>query len=236
MTSRGRGRFLWSLLASVLLHIFTWVAVPWSAYLSSFRNAQTEDETLTVSLPSILIERRAVTQLQRRPNIARVPGPKPKLPILQAPQRLVSEPPRSASLLLPPEWGKQDYGNKAATDVKVWLDWTKQSAEFVPRVMLWQMQAPEAYMRQPSLEDAVQDVLASLHAQGAKVYASKAQRVCRGHRQGWFFSYLNPSGDPPVRVEETLFAAGDTIFRATYVRPVDQPEDTPAREALNTLC
>jgi hypothetical protein len=118
----------------------------------------------------------------------------------------------------------------------VWLDWTKQSANFVPRVMLWQMQAVEPYMRRPSLQDAVQNVLSSLRAGNAKVYTSKAQRVCGGERPGWFFSYLKPSGDPPLYVEETLFAASETIYRATYVRPADQPEDTKAREALNTLC
>jgi hypothetical protein len=234
-----RGRLLWSLLASAMLHIVTLAAVTWSAHLSFLRNVQTEDATLMVSSSPIRIERRTVPQpqSQARPNIARVSQPKPQpLKPQRQPQRMVSAPSQKASLSLPPDWAKQDYGNKAATDVKVWLDWTKQSATFVPRVMLWQMQAVEPYMRQPSLQDAVQDVLISLRAGDAKLYSSKAQRVCGGERPGWFFSYLKPSGDPPLHVEETLFAAGETIYRATYVRPADQPEDTKAREALNTLC
>jgi hypothetical protein len=209
-----RGRLLCSLFASAIIHIFTLAAVPWFAHRSFPRNVQAEDATIMVSSSPVRIERRTV-------RFAR---------------RMVSMRPQKASLSLPPLWAKQDYGNKAATDVEVWLDWTKQSANFVPRVMLWQMQAVEPYMRQPSLQDAVHDVLTSLRAGDAKVHTSKAQRVCGGERPGWFFSYLKPSGDPPLRVEETLFAVGETIYRATYVRPADQPEDTKAREALNTLC
>jgi hypothetical protein len=145
-------------------------------------------------------------------------------------------PPQPASLSLPPGWEKQDYGNKAATDTTLWLDWTKQSGPLVPRVFLWQRKAVAGYMRRPSLQDAVQDVLASLRSANAKVYASKAQRVCSGKRQGWFFSYVKPWDDPPAHFDETLFMAGDTIYRATYIRADDQPEDTKTREGLNTLC
>jgi hypothetical protein len=98
------------------------------------------------------------------------------------------------------------------------------------------MKAIAGYMRGPSLQDAVQDVLASLRARDAKVYISKAQRVCSGRRPGWFFSYVKPSEDRPLHYDETLFMAGDTIYRATYIRRDDQPEDTKTREGLNTLC
>ena len=242
-----RGRLLWSLLASVILHIFTWAAVTWSGHLSFLRNIQTEEprETLMVSSSSIRIERRTVPQPQRRPNVARVPQPKPQPPKPPPqPQRMVSAPPQTASLSppqpaalsLPPSWAKQDFGNKAATDTTLWLDWTKQSGTFVPRVFLWQTKAVGGYMRGASLQDAVQDVLASLRAADAKVHTSKAQRVCSGKRPGWFFSYVKAWDDPPLHFDETLFMAGDTIYRATYIRPADQPEDTKAREALNTLC
>jgi hypothetical protein len=209
----GRRRLLGAYLASVMLHIVTCAAVLWSVQLSLWRDPRTEDETLTVSPSPIRVERRIVPRPRRPPSIA-----------------------RGTELSLPLSWAKQDYGNKAATDVTVWLDWTKQTANFVPRVMLWQMQAEETYMRRPSLRDAVQDVLVSLRAQGVKLDASNAQRVCGGEQVGWFFSYLKPNGDPPLRVEETLFATGETIYRATYVRAADQPEDTKARQALNTLC
>jgi hypothetical protein len=244
MTTRGeayrrsdRGRLVWSFAASVILHSLTLAAVTSFAHVSLSRDAETEDERVMVSPSSIRVERRTVPRPQRRPNIARVPRPKPQPPPSQwRAQGTVSAPSQGGSISLPPDWAMQDYGNKAATDVKVWLDWTKQSANFVPRVMLWQMQAADPYMRRPSLQDSVQDVVTSLRARGTKIDASKAQRVCGGERPGWFFSYLDTSGDPPLRVEETLIAVGETVYRATYLRPADQPEDPKAREALNTLC
>jgi hypothetical protein len=240
-----RGRLFWSLLASAILHIFTWAALMWSGHLSFLRNVQTGQprETIMVSLSPIRIERRAVPQPQRRPKIVRAPHPKPPRRSRQ-PQHMVSAPPQGAplsppqpaALFLPPSWAKQDFGNKAATDTTLWLDWTKQSGSFVPRVFLWQMKAVPGYMRGPSLQDAVQDVLASLRARDAKVYISKPQRVCSGKRLGWFFSYVKPSDDRPLHYDETLFMAGDTIYRATYIRRDDQPEDTKTREGLNSLC
>lgn len=232
-----RGRLLWSFLASVILHGLTLAAIARSANVSLQRNVETEDERLMVSPSSIRIERRTVPRPQRRPNIARIARPKPQPPPPQwQVQGTLSAPSQGASILLPTDWAMQDYGNKAATDVKVWLDWTKQSRNFVPRVMVWQMQAADPYMRRPSLQDAVQDVVTSLRARGTKIDASKAQRLCGGARPGWFFSYLDTSGDPPLRVEETLIAVGETVYRATYLRPANQPEDPKAREALNTLC
>jgi hypothetical protein len=221
-----RARLLWSLLASAILHLFAWAGLTWSGHLSFWRNVQLEQphETLMVSLSLIRIERRTVPQPQRR------------LKMVSAPQGASLSPPQPAALSLPPAWAKQDFGNKAATDTTLWLDWTKQSGTFVPRVFLWQMKAVAGYMRGPSLQDAVQDVLASLRARDAKVYVSKKQRVCGGTRPGWFFSYVKPSETRPLHYDETLFMAGDTIYRATYIRRDDQPEDTQTREGLNTLC
>lgn len=204
------------------LNIFAWVTL--SAHLSVLRHVPMEEphETLVESPSPIRIERRSVPRPQRT---------LPAQPLLAS-----LSPPQPAALSLPPAWAKQDFGNKAATDTTVWLDWTKQTADFVPRVFLWQMKAVARYMRRPSLQDAVQDVLSSLRAEEAKIYANKAQRVCGGQRPGWYFSYVKPGEDPPLHFDETLFAAGETIFRATYIRPADQPEDTKTREALNTLC
>jgi hypothetical protein len=241
-----RARLLWSLVASVILHVFTWAALTWSGHFSFWRYVQSEQqhETIVVSLSLIRIERRTVPQPQRRLKIVRVPQPKQQLPqhprqprrMVSAPQGPSLSPPQPAALSLPPAWAKQDFGNKAATDTTLWLDWTKQSGTFVPRVFLWQLKAVAGYMRGPSLQDAVEDVLASLRARDATVYISKAQRVCSGKRPGWFFSYVKPSEDRLLHYDETLFMAGDTIYRATYIRRDDQPEDTKTREGLNTLC
>jgi hypothetical protein len=221
---------LWSLLASALLHLFAWAGLTWSGHLSFWRNVQFErpHETLMVSLSLIRIERRTIPQPPKHSQQARR--------MVSAPQGPSLSPPQPAALSLPPAWAKQDFGNKAATDTTLWLDWTKQSGTFVPRVFLWQMKAVAGYMRGPSLQGAVADVLASLRARNAKVYVSKAQRVCSGRRLGWFFSYAKPSEDRPLHYDETLFMAGDTIYRATYIRREDQPEDTKTREGLNTLC
>jgi hypothetical protein len=217
-------RLLWCLLASAILHIFTWAAVTRSAHLSLLRNVRTEQphETVIVSSSSVRIEHRTVLH---PPRLRAAPPPTTSL-----------SPPQPASLSLPPGWAQQDYGNKAATDTTLWLDWTKQRGTFVPRVFLWQRKAQAGYMRRPSLQDAVGDVLASLRAANVKIYASKAQQVCRGKRPGWFFSYVKPWDDPPAHIDETLFMAGDTIYRATYIRAAGQPEDTKTREGLNTLC
>lgn len=145
-------------------------------------------------------------------------------------------PPQPAALTLPHGWAKQDFGNKASSDTAVWLDWTKRRTAFVPRVFLWQRKAETPYMRPPSLRDAVDDVVASLQAKDVRIYASKAQRVCSGTRPGWFFAYVNLDDDPPVELEETVFFARGTIYRATYIRPANEPEDPATREALNTLC
>jgi hypothetical protein len=242
-----RRRFLWALLAAVILHGVALAALTRFTHLALLHNVETEDRRAMVSPSSIRIERRTTPRAQGRPKLARLPLTNPQPPKSQPetwrpkvqlqPQGTVVAPPEGASVVLPPDWAMQDYGNKAATDVKVYLDWTKQSPNFVPRVMLWQMQAAEEYMRRPSLQDAVQGVVTSLRARATKIDISKAQRVCGGTRPGWFLSYLDTSSDPPpLRVEETLLAVGETVYRATYVRPADQPEDPKARAALNTLC
>ena len=116
----------------------------------------------------------------------------------------------------------------------VWMDFKKARGAFVPQVMLWHVNA--AFLSGPSLHDAVGDIVESLRAQGAKVYVSKAQRVCGGKRLGWFLSYEKAHSDPPWQFEDTLYMAGDTVYRATYSRPDGQVEDKQTRAALNTLC
>lgn len=145
-------------------------------------------------------------------------------------------PPPPASLALPQGWTRQDFGFLGTTETAEWLDWKHQSAKWVPRVFVWRIKAETGYMSRSSLHDAVHAVLSSLHDEGAKLYASKAQRVCGGERPGWFLSYVKTEDDPPLHLEETIFLDGDTIYRATYIRAAGEPEDAKTREALNTLC
>lgn len=126
---------------------------------------------------------------------------------------------QAASLDLPGSWAAQDFSNSAGANTTLWIDFKKARGAFVP-----------------SLQNAVHDIFASLGDEGGKVYASKAQRVCGGERLGWFRSYEKPNEDPPWQYEETLFLAGDTIYRAVYSRPDGQPADRRIRAALNTLC
>jgi hypothetical protein len=225
--SGDRKRICSAVLASVLLNITAFAIL--SAHLSSLhRTANDESSEVTIGSPlHVLIERRT----------PQPPKPRPPRRVFSSPPQAYSlSPPQPAALALPPGWSRQDFGNKAATDTTLWLDWTKQAGDFVPRVFLWQTAAAAPYMRRPSLRDAVQDVLSALHAEDATVFASRAQRVCGGARPGWFLSYVKSGEDPPLHFDETLFMSGQTIYRATYIRPANQPEDAKTREALNTLC
>jgi hypothetical protein len=146
-------------------------------------------------------------------------------------------PPLPATLALPHGWSRQDFGFLETTQTAEWIDWNNQSAKWVPRVFLWRYKAGDGYMRSTSsLSDIIADIVSTLRTERAKLYVSKAQRVCGGERAGWFLSYVKTSDDPPLRFDETLFVAGDTIFRAIYIRAAGQPEDAKTRQALNTLC
>jgi hypothetical protein len=147
---------------------------------------------------------------------------------------LTFTPRQSAALKLPGSWASQDNGNAAAGSTTVWMDFKKARGAFVPQVMLWHVNA--AYLSGPSLHSAVDDIVESLRDEGAKVYVSKAQLVCGGKRLGWFLAYEKPHGDPPWQFEDTLYMAGDTVYRATYSRPDGQAEDKETRAALDTLC
>ena len=219
---RDRLRLFWSFVASAIVNISVWVV--WSARIPLWNDVHANPihEKLVISSAKVRIERRIV----RRPQ-----PPPPEVP----PPSFLG-PPQPAALSLPHGWARQDFGNVAQTDTTIWLDWGKQSAKFVPRVFLWQKKFDVEYMHRPSLQDAVDEVLTSLHADNAEIAISKAQRVCDGQRDGWFLSYVKPDDDPPMHIDETIFMTGETVFRATYIRPVDQPEDTQTRDALNTLC
>jgi hypothetical protein len=218
----GSRRLLWSLVFSVILNTVVWLAATWQAHAPTFAASRARPpETLVVSTSTIHLE---------RPHT----GPRHSQPA-------VTPNPLGPSLSLSAGWSKQDEGRegiRGAQAATLWLDWSKQTPEFVPRVFLWQRQAMDSDgdPRKPSLQGAVQDVLDTLHDEGDKLYASAPQRLCGGTRPGWFLSYDKPEDDPPLHVEDTLYVLGDTVYRATYIRPADQPEDRKARDALDSLC
>lgn len=215
-------RFLWCLLVSAILNAFAWTTL--SFHMSSSLSVPAEEPRVTtVLVSSIRIER--PKRRREAPRIAPA-----------AAETILLAPPQPASLVLPRTWAKQDFGYLAATDTTTWLDWKNQSAKWVPRVFLWQMKQEAGYMRRPSLQDAVRNILRALRADDARVYASKAQRVCNGERTGWYLSYMKPGDDPPLHFDETLFMTGETVYRATYIRAAAQPEDMKTRDALNSLC
>jgi len=139
-----------------------------------------------------------------------------------------------AKLKVPVNWDKQDFANGAAADTTLWLDFRKARGAIVPRVFLLHLKT--TYLSGPTLQDAVHDIRENLRSEGATVYVSKAQMVCGGKRLGWLLSYRKPNDDPPLQFVDTLYVAGDTVYRATYSRPDGQPEDAKTRAALSTLC
>lgn len=257
-------RLLWSLLASTAINMLLWVTV--HSHLSFPREVQRKAisvaairiEHRIVPRPHARRKPRPVPQPrvqvkphERHPPHARrlprsFPPPHPRKPRPLTPHarsqplesrwsgHLSFTPHQSAALKLPASWATQDNGNAAAANMTVWMDFKKARGAFVPQVMLWHVNA--AFLSGPSLHDGVRDIVESLRAEGAKVYVSKAQRVCGGKRLGWFLAYKKPNTDPPWQFEDTLYMAGDTVYRATYSRPDGLEEDKKTRAALDTLC
>ncbi len=258
-------RVLWSLLASMAINVFLWMTVyPHLSFPREVPRKKVSVASVRIEhrivprpharkRPQLLPRPQAQTkpQLHAR-NAQRLPRPfphshsrkKPRQPVpLEAHRKppesrwsghLSFTPHQSAALRLPASWATQDNGNAAAANMTVWMDFKKARGAFVPQVMLWHVNA--AFLSGPSLHDAVADIVGSLRAEGAKVYVSKAQRVCGGKRLGWFLAYEKPNTDPPWQFEDTLYMAGDTVYRATYSRPDGLAEDKNTRAALDSLC
>ena len=135
---------------------------------------------------------------------------------------------------MPVQYDTQDLGNGAASDVSKYVDFSKAKGAFVPQV--WLVQLKTSYLSGPTLRDAVHDIVTSLQPDGAKISASKPQRVCHGKYPAWFLSYSQPDQDLPGQYENILFLDGDTMYRVMYSRPLGQPEDPKTRKAMNALC
>jgi hypothetical protein len=216
-------RFWWSFLGSILINIAMWIAL--AAYLFPLHLAESgaPREIFKVSSITLHAKRRTV----RTPQPQSLPEPVDNTEMA---------PPQPATLALPSGWSKQDFGFLGTTDASIWLDRTEHRGKWIPRVFLWDKKVEPGYMQRTSMRDALKEILDSLHDEHAVMYASRAHRVCNGLRAGWFLSYSKPEDDPPLHFDETLFMANDTVYRATYIRAVDQPEDSKARAALDTLC
>lgn len=200
-----------------------WAMVAWLARLEFY--------TVLAERPR---ERIAATSPVRIEH--RVP-PAPQQTKAQHHARHVVEPSaQGPSLSVPSGWEKHDIGHEGMQDAALWLDWSKQTAEFVPRVFLWQKPMISDDGRRLSLRETVHDVVAYLHDEGDKVFENRAQRVCGGRRLGWFLSYDKPEDDPPVHIDDVFLLDGATVYRATYARPIEQREDVRTRRALNSLC
>jgi hypothetical protein len=214
-------RLLYAFLASAVLNIFIWATVAWLAQLAfaAALNEQPREQLAITS--SVRIER-----VQPQPQPA-------KLRHRARAERGLEEGP---SLAVPSGWEKHDIGHEGMQDAALWLDWSKQTAEFVPRVFLWQKPMIAEDGRRLSLREAVHDVVAYLNDEGDKLFESRAQLVCGGRRLGWFLSYDKPEDDPPIHIDDVFLTDGNVVYRATYARPIEQKEDVRTRRALNSLC
>jgi hypothetical protein len=141
---------------------------------------------------------------------------------------------QSVKLKMPITYDTQDLANGAASDVSKYVDFSKAKGAFVPQV--WLVHLKTSYLSGPTLQDAVHDIVASLAPDGAKISASKPQRVCHGKYPAWFLSYSQPDQDLPGQYENILFVEGDTMYRVMYSRPLGRPEDPQTRAAMNALC
>lgn len=143
---------------------------------------------------------------------------------------------QSPTVKLPAGWDKQDFGNVAMRDTAVYLDWTKQSKNFVSHVLVTKLKDSDGYVKAGSLQAAVRDRLEGLRAGAATVNVSEPARVCHGTRPGWFFSYTKLWDDPPLHFDESLFIANGAVYMAVYMHATDQPEDQRTLKALTSLC
>lgn len=122
---------------------------------------------------------------------------------------------------------------KSTNDVATLGYWVAPSSSYetfqvvtqsIPGSML-----PSQYadMTMRSLENAI----------GAKnVRAFRTEQICNGRANGWYIESSVTSGATSVITEQTLGVTSGASYIATYRRPANSPEDTAARQALDTLC
>jgi hypothetical protein len=216
----GRRRpwpFFWPVLASAILNVFAWSA--FLTYLSLQNHAPDETRELVLSSSPIRIEHRA----QRKPKVS-------------ARGRAAAASSQSPAVKLPAGWDKQDFGYVDLNDATVYLDWTKQSKNFVSHVIVTTLKDSDGDVKVGSLQAAVRERLDGLRAGAATVNVSEPARICHGRRPGWFFSYTKLWDDPPLHFDESLFITNGAVHMVVYMRAADQPEDRRTLKALKNLC
>ncbi|HTV93697.1 MAG TPA: hypothetical protein VMG98_13355 [Verrucomicrobiae bacterium] len=232
---RARGRLLGSFLASLALNLIAWTAAIW---LGNPIRSNVPAEVIAMRTTRVRVERAAPPT--PRPS----PTPKPKRSMRpQPPRNAVASkpvtPPITPTLSLPHNWQTTYMGSAGVNDrdVRLWLDWSHQSAEFVPRIYLWHRTIDALDPREVTLRDAVNGIVAQLKDEGSVIfYADRPERVCGGRYPGWFLSYDKRDGDPKIHIDDVLLIAHNSIYRATYVRTLDEAENSKTREALHSLC
>ena len=225
-------RLFRAILASVVINLIAWVSAPW---LGNVLHTETP-EVIAVTATRVRI-------VHRPPPTPRpLPTPKPFVPKHRgrrpAPLGPVT-PPVTASISLPSNWKTTYMGSARVNDrdVRLWLDWSDQSAEFVPRIFLWHRAIDALDPREVTLRDEVHTVLAQLKDEGdVKFYANRPELVCGGRYPGWFLSYDKLDGDPKIHIDDMLLVAHDNIYRATYVRTLDERESPATVAAMHSLC
>ena len=229
----GSARLLGSFLASIVLNLIAWTAAIW---LGDPIRTGTPSEVLAMQTTRVRMEHAA-------PPTPR-PTPAPKvLPRPRARGDAVAvkpvTPPIRPTLSLPHNWQTTYMGSAGVNDrdVRLWLDWSHQSAEFVPRIYLWHRTIDALDPRAVTLHDAVDGIVTQLKNEGRVVfYANRPEQVCGGRYPGWFLSYDKRDGDPKIHIDDMLLIAHNSIYRATYVRTLDEAENPKTREALHSLC
>lgn len=236
---RDTNRLISATLASVIVNAFVWIIL---AAIGNVLPYYAFPQTIVVRVSHVRIEHQP--RPTPVPTAAPTPHPfRPRTPRLRAYRapRLAgpARPPMLPTISLPANWKTTYMGSARVNDrdVKLWLDWSHQSAEFVPRVFLWHRQVDALDPREVTLRDAVNDILSQLKDEGSvKFYANRAERVCGGRYPGWFLSYDKLDGDPKIHIDDMLLLANNNVYRATYVRTLDESENDATRMALHSLC
>ena len=227
-----------ALLASACVNLAAWIAAPW---LGAALTQNAQIETLAVRTTRVRIEKRPPPTPV--PTAAPTVKPKPVTPRFHNRRDAIPAgpvtPPMMATVSLPKNWQTTYMGSARVNDrdIKMWLDWSNQTAEFVPRVYLWHRAVDGLDPRDVTLRDEINLVLAQLKNEGGvKFYESHAARVCNGRYPGWFLSYDKTGSDPKVHIDDMLTMAHGQIYRATYVRTLDVKESAVTRASLASLC
>jgi len=235
----GNARLLGSFLASAALNLIAWGAAAWLGNPVH----STAHEVLAITTTHVRIEHRPPPTPTPKPLPTPARTPRPHVRHYRPHRNAIPAgpmtPPIAPTLSLPKNWQTTYMGSARVNDrsIRLWVDWSHQSAEFVPRIFLWHRAIDALDPREVTLRDAVNGILDQLKNEGGVIfYANRPERACSGRYPGWYLSYTKTDGDPKIHIDDMLLIAHYNIYRATYVRTLDEPEDPKTRAALRSLC